>query len=351
MTTVVEGEGIVGEARLVVGRRPAIDTSPSGIIVGRLRGVVPPLPFVIVSGGWPSALIALLALNLPVQSAYFPSKLHKYIKSSKCEVSLWKTPSTFSYDNVSGEVIFVVSGTSEFIRGVLSSLPSEGVERTIASVEFPLRGTSRGVVTSCRFQGRAVLVDFGLRPVDFWDRTCGGATDAIHTFGFGTRLRSAVFPVPEPGLALCLRHFIDGGTLLVSPRMVLRTSVPTLDSVARVRWHGNILLSGGLFPCQYPWALVYCPCYRSPAKLVVRALTSLEMLRLYQLPLSMDASLAGLDPELPLPYEDLAPPGLFTSVWAPGVGGGWGGFRFRRRQEGGGGGGRSGGGGGGRKES
>ena len=120
--------------------------------------------------------------------------------------------------------------------------------------------------------------------------------------------------MPEPGLALCLRHFIDGGTLLVSPRMVLRTSVPTLDSVARVRWHDNILLSGGLFPCQYPRALVYCPCYRSPAKLVVRALTSLEMLRLYQLPLSMDASLAGLDPELPLPYEDLAPPGLFTSV-------------------------------------
>ena len=28
----------------------------------------------------------------------------------------------------------------------------------------------------------------------------------------------------------------------------------------------------------------------------------------------MDASLAGLDPELPLPYEDSAPPGLFTSV-------------------------------------
>jgi hypothetical protein len=153
MTTVVEGEGIVGEARLVVGRRPAIDISPSGIIVGRLRGVVPPLPFVIVSGGWPSALIALLALNLPAQSAYFPSKLHKYIKSSKCEVSLWETPSTFSYDNVSGEVTFVVSGTSEFISGVLSSIPSEGVQRTIASVEFPLRGTSRGVVTSCCFQG------------------------------------------------------------------------------------------------------------------------------------------------------------------------------------------------------
>ena len=161
VTTVVEGEGIVREARLVVVHRPALNISPSGIIYGRLRVVAPPLPFVIVSGGWPSALIALLALNLPVQSAYFPARLHKYIKSSKCEVLLWKIPSTFSYDNVSGEVIFVVSGTSAFICRVLSLLPSEGVQRTITSVEFPLRGTSRGVVKSLRFQGRAVLVDFG----------------------------------------------------------------------------------------------------------------------------------------------------------------------------------------------
>ena len=37
----------------------------------------------------------------------------------------------------------------------------------------------------------------------------------------------------------------------------------------------------------------------------------------------MDALLADLDPESPLPYEDSAPPGLFTSVlcqlWGCGV--------------------------------
>ena len=92
-----------------------------------------PLPFVIVAG---ARLIALLALDLPVQSAYFPARLHKYIKPSKCEITLWKTPSTFSYDNVSGEGgIFLVSGTSAFIPGVLSLIPSEGLHRTIALVE------------------------------------------------------------------------------------------------------------------------------------------------------------------------------------------------------------------------
>jgi len=164
---------------------------------------------------------------------------------------------------VSGEVIFLVSGASAFIRGMLSLIPSEGVHRTITLVECPFWGTSCNVVKSRWFQGRAVLLDFGLRPIDFWDRDCGGATDAIHTVCFGTRLRSAVLPVPEPGLALGLQHFIDGGTAVAFPWTVLRTSVPTLNSSTQVRWHENILLFCGLFPCQHPRALVYCPCYTS----------------------------------------------------------------------------------------
>ncbi len=95
MSTVVEGEGVVGEARFEVERRPVLDISTSGLIDGRLRVVVPPLPFVIVAGGWPSALIALLTLHLHVQSAYFPAKLHKYIKSSKCDVHSGRHPLHF----------------------------------------------------------------------------------------------------------------------------------------------------------------------------------------------------------------------------------------------------------------
>ena len=51
VATVVEGEGVVVEARLVVERWPVLDISTSGIIAGRLRVVAPPLPFVIVAGG------------------------------------------------------------------------------------------------------------------------------------------------------------------------------------------------------------------------------------------------------------------------------------------------------------
>ncbi len=189
------------------------------------------------------------------------------------------------------------------------------MHRTIASIEFPLWETSQSLVKSQRSKGREVLSEFGLRPINFWDRDCGRATDAIHTLGFGTGLRSDVLPLPEPGLALGLRHFIDGGLEVGNSWTVLLALAPIMDLSTQVRWHENILLSCGLFPRQRPWALVYCPCYRlPPGKLVVRPLTLHKMLRLYQLPLSMDALLAELDPDLPLPYEDLAPLGLFTSI-------------------------------------
>ena len=198
---------------------------------------------------------------------------------------------------------------------MLSSLPAKGVHRTIALVEYPLCGRSRNLVKSLGSQGQKLLLEFGLWPVNFCDGECGGATDARHTLGFAAGLRLGILPAPKQGLALVLCHFIDGGTEIAFSQTILQTLVPTLESSARVRWHENILLSCGLFPRQHPWLLVYCPWYRLPHhKLVIRALTLHKMLRLYQLPLLMDALLVGLDPELPLPYEDSAPPGLFTSV-------------------------------------
>jgi hypothetical protein len=101
-------KGVTVEARPLAESHPVLDVSTSGIIVGQLHVVASPLPFVIIAGGWPSALIALLALDLPIRSAYFPARFHRYITPFKCAVMIWKTPTTFSGDNAYGEVIFVV---------------------------------------------------------------------------------------------------------------------------------------------------------------------------------------------------------------------------------------------------
>ena len=48
------------------------------IVRASLVLVRPPHPFVVVSQIWPSALIPILSLNLPLSGAFFPAKYHGY---------------------------------------------------------------------------------------------------------------------------------------------------------------------------------------------------------------------------------------------------------------------------------
>ncbi len=49
-------------------------------------------PFVVVAGGWPSALMAIISLGLPLIGANFPPRFHRYFKP-KCDVTSWFVPS------------------------------------------------------------------------------------------------------------------------------------------------------------------------------------------------------------------------------------------------------------------
>ena len=60
-------------------------------------------------------------------------------------------------------------------------------------------------------EGLKLLREMSLRSVFFTDRYCRGATDAVHYFGFGSDIKSAILPRPEVGLTLCVRHYLDGG--------------------------------------------------------------------------------------------------------------------------------------------
>ena len=289
---------------------------PSRVISGIVRAVDPPLPILIISGGWPSALISVLALGLPLKAAYFPSRFHQYFKPSKHQIMAWSSPLDFTSTTNLGKVCFVISGTVSFLRSILSELSGTCVARSIVSVEGSRRDATRSALRQLRFEGKHLLVEFGLRSITFNDWQSGGATDGFNVFGFGHGLLSSVLPVAESGLALSLRHFIDGGTEGTFPRTVPQASVPVpLASTRSVLWQDNILQPGGLFPSTRPRALAYCACYRFPGRLVVRALARVELLRIYQIPLSMDELLLDLDPSRPLPFEDSASSGVFTSVF------------------------------------
>jgi hypothetical protein len=87
-------------------------------------------------------------------------------------------------------------------------------------------------------------------------------------------------------------------------------------------------MSAGLFPSLLPGSRVYCPSHFFPKSWIARPLSTIKLLRLYQLPLSFNGVLGGLDPAKGLPFEDSPAADLFASIfhqlWGV-IGGGLGG--------------------------
>jgi hypothetical protein len=75
-----------------------------------LRVITPPSGFVVVAGDWPGSLILLLALDLPIQGAYFPRQYHEYFKSSKYRVTHWHTTLDFVPSGQDTVLVYLLSG-------------------------------------------------------------------------------------------------------------------------------------------------------------------------------------------------------------------------------------------------
>ena len=94
-------------------------------IASVLRLITPPTSFVVVARDWPGSLISLLALNLPIQGAFFPVRFHEYFKSSKYQVTSWKSVADYTTQ------IFLLSGGVFFLKRVLGLLG--GCQRVIVT--------------------------------------------------------------------------------------------------------------------------------------------------------------------------------------------------------------------------
>ena len=301
---------------------------------GLLRRVDVAHKLVVITAQWPSWLVTLIALGIPCQEAYFPAIYHCYFKT-KHSVCTWKTPLELFDNRVDVAAVYLVSGLLQFVRNLRSWVTELGSQRMIVSLEIHWRGSAWKTIRSERGEGSQLLRDMGLRRVSFVDNECGGATDAFHDFGFGCNIKSPVLPQPEMGLPLCERHFLDGGTDVPRSRRryVPRESVLRINAPARsVLWEGNVLRPDGLWPCYNPNAETYCPAYEMPLSWVVRPLTSAKLLRLYQLPSSMDAVFErhlnltdgqsrratersqGLPKQLSMPFENSPSPVILSSI-------------------------------------
>ena len=118
----------------------------------------------------------------------------------------------------------------------------------------------------------------------------------------------------EPGLSRMVHNVLNGGMEGLFPT-VLKSSLPALSCPAHaVLWYNKILQPEGLFPSRTPDAKVYCLSHQLKDRWVLRTLTITEKLRLYQLPVFMNAALSGLCPNGWLPFADAPSPEIYASI-------------------------------------
>jgi hypothetical protein len=158
---------------------------------------------------WPSVLISVLALDLPLVTAYFPAQFHWYFKS-RDNVMMWQLPSSFKAAVMPVGVAVLLSRSIDFLDRVLADLVH--CQRLIVPVDMPRRGVAPKTHREDRAKAQKLMHKHGMRLAFFLDLDNGGANDACHVFGFGNNLGSSVLPASDQGLTQTLCHFLDGGT-------------------------------------------------------------------------------------------------------------------------------------------
>ena len=289
--------------------------APIRVLRGVRKSVILPHPLVIVAEGWSGMLVAACLLDLPILGVFVPPSLHHHFRqlNPKQDTTTWQPTLAFQDASLTENCIPVLSGSPDFIRQMWSFVPNKSM--AIVSLELPF---SRS--TQDRRHLQWILERFReweLQVVKFPDADCGGATSQVFPVAFG----SAITPVPRLWLDLqySLDEYVDGGVEGLFPA-IRQESIPPLTSPPRkVLWHEDCVRIEGLFPHFKPSCLVLCPSYRLRHKFAKRKLTAKELLRLYQLPLSIDATLApvvsaALNNERPLPFERSITPVICTAI-------------------------------------
>ena len=88
----------------------------------RLMMVHAPCPIVVVTEGWPSCLIPILTLKLPLAGAYFPKLHHQHFKSpNNSSVASWKPIGP----PIEGVYNYVISGSLTFVKKMCVLIPDK----------------------------------------------------------------------------------------------------------------------------------------------------------------------------------------------------------------------------------
>ena len=112
---------------------------PPTVVRERLRVVRPPHPFVVVTQGWPSVLVTILGMGLPLRGAFFPPWFHQYFKNplNKSGIKLFYTNIQFPPVFNRKSFITLVAGSPVFVEKTLAAL--HNTKRVLVSIELESR--------------------------------------------------------------------------------------------------------------------------------------------------------------------------------------------------------------------
>ena len=278
-------------------------------------------PLVVVAEEWPSALMAVLALDLPLRGAYFPPALHDLFKPSNPQLT-WSVPGAFNYirqRRVGGA--FLISGSPGFVRQFLGDI--RRWDRVVVHVGSRVAGYSARQEKAARNEGVALINELGLDLTSWKDSVLGGVTTGTYCFGFGQWEGRAALPQANPSVERRIGHYLDPmadtrGVETVPLEEALRLEErPSSASPVRATLESGTqcLLPQGLLPLRSPQDLVLCPSAFHPGRRVVRKLTLKEHLRIHQQPVDHDAALlARYEKVGDLPFSGCPPPGMWMDI-------------------------------------
>ena len=87
-------------------------------VCGQLKTISAPCDIIVVAERWPSCLVSILALKLPLFGAYFPRIYHQHFKvPTNSRFDRWHPPSTPRQ----GDHNYVISGLVAFIKKICAS--------------------------------------------------------------------------------------------------------------------------------------------------------------------------------------------------------------------------------------
>ena len=105
------------------------------MIEGHVQCLSADFTVVVIAENWPSWLVMVVALDIPIQAAYFPSAYHCYFKP-KNEIIKWMVVKDFVGRSVDRSVTYLVSGCLNFMHKITAWLGDVGLSRSIMAIEF-----------------------------------------------------------------------------------------------------------------------------------------------------------------------------------------------------------------------